>query len=280
MDRRLHPEATGAWLVGGRNIAIEYRFAEGRNERFAEFAAEFVGLNVDVILTDGGATLAGKRVTSVIPIVFAVAADPVGGGYVTNLARPGGNVTGSSLQAYDMATKRLGILREAVPGLRRLAVLVNPNYPAAVLETGEVEGAALKLGLAAVRAEVRRPEDFAPVIAGLEGSCDGVYVCADSFFNSNRMLINSSALGARLPTIQFFREAARAGGLMSYGANFPALFRRAAETVDKILKGARPGDLPVEQPTKFDLVINLKTAEALGLTIPPLLLAAADEVIE
>jgi putative ABC transport system substrate-binding protein len=266
--------------IEGRTISIEYRWAGGRNERFAEFAAEFVQLNVDVILTDGGATLAAKKVTSVIPIVFSVAADPLGGGYVESLARPGANVTGTSVQAFDSATKRLGLLREAVPNLRRLAILVNPNYPAAVAETKEVEAAAQKLGIETFRAEVRRAEEFAPVIEGTKGRADGLYVCTDSFANSNRVAINEAALAAYLPTIQGFRESARAGGLMSYGANFPALFRRAAEKVDKILRGAKPGDLPVEQPTKFDLVINLKTAKALGITVPQSLLVSADEVIE
>jgi putative ABC transport system substrate-binding protein len=266
--------------IEGKTVSIEFRFADGRHDRFAEYAGEFIRLNVDVILTDGGATLVAKRMTSVIPVVFAVAADPLGGGYVNSLAHPGGNVTGSSLQAYDTAAKRLGLLREALPRLDRLAVLVNPNYPAAVLEATEVEAVARKLGIASFRAEVSRAEDFASVIGGVRGRAEAIYACADSFFNSNRNAINAAALAARLPTSQFFQEASRAGGLMSYGANFPALFRRAAETVDKILRGAKPGDLPVEQPTKFDLVINLKTAKELGIDLPPTLLASADEVIE
>src|SRR3954467_12866399 len=182
--------------IEGRSIAIEYRFAGGRNDRFAELAAELVRLNVDVILTDGGATLAAKKQTSTIPIVFAVAADPVGGGYVSSLSRPGGNVTGSSLPASDTATKRLGLLREAVPGLRRLAILVNVNYAAAVRETAEVENAARDGQLETVRGEVRGVEDIAPAIEGLKGRADGLYVCTDSFFNSNRALINSTALTA------------------------------------------------------------------------------------
>jgi putative ABC transport system substrate-binding protein len=266
--------------IEGRTIAIEYRWAEGRNDRFAEFATEFVGLKVDVIVTDGGAAVAAKKVTSVIPIVFAVSADPLGTGLVANLARPGGNVTGSTVQAPDLAGKRLGLLREALPGLHRLAILVNAGYPAAVLETGEVEAAARTLGIEAIRAEIRRAEDFAPAIDGVKGRADALYVCTDSFANSNRVLINTSALEARLPTMHGIRTLAEAGGLMSYGANFPDLFRRAGEFVDKILRGAKPSDLPVEQPIKFDLVINLKTAKALGLTVPPTLLARADEVIE
>jgi putative ABC transport system substrate-binding protein len=266
--------------IEGRTIAIEYRFAGGRNERFAELAAELVRLNVDVILTDGGATLAAKKETSTIPIVFAVAADPVGGGYVSSLSRPGGNVTGSSVQASDTATKRLGLLREAIPGLRRLAILVNLNYAAAVRETGEVENAARDVQVETVRGEVRRMEDIAPVIESLKGRAEGLYVCTDSFFNSNRGLINSTALTAGLPTMHGIRATAEGGGMMSYSANFPALFRRAAEKVDKILRGATPGDLPVEQPTQFDLMVNLKTAAALGLTLPPTLIGLADEVVE
>jgi putative tryptophan/tyrosine transport system substrate-binding protein len=266
--------------IEGRTIAIEYRFAGGRNERFAELAAELVRLNVDVILTDEGATLAAKKETSTIPIVFAVAADPVGGGYVSSLSRPGGNVTGSSVQASDTATKRLGLLREAIPGLRRLAILVNLNYAAAVRETGEVENAARDVQVETVRGEVRRVEDIAPAIEGLKGRADGLYVCTDSFFNSNRGIINSTALTAGLPTMHGIRATAEDGGMMSYSANFPALFRRAAEKVDKILRGAAPGDLPVEQPTQFDLMVNLKTAAALGLTLPPTLIGLADEVVE
>jgi putative ABC transport system substrate-binding protein len=266
--------------IEGRTVAIEYRFAEGRNDRFAELAAEFVRLKVDVILTDGGATLAAKNVTSTIPIVFAVAADPLGLGYVASLSRPGGNVTGSSVQASDTATKRLGLLREAIPGLRRVAILVNLNYPAAVRETAEVESAAGELGLESIRAEVRRVEDIAPAIESVKGRVDALYVCTDSFFNSNRLLINSTAITSKLPTMHGIRATAEGGGMMSYSANFPALFRRAAEKVDKILRGAKPGDLPVEQPTQFDLMVNLKTATVLGLTLSPTLIGLADEVVE
>ncbi len=266
--------------IEGRTVAIEYRWAEGRNERFAEIANELVRLKVDIIVTDGGATLAAKKVTSVIPIVFAVAADPLGGGYVASLSRPGGNVTGMSVQASDTASKRLELLRDVLPGLRRLAVLVNPNYSAAVLETEEVEAASQKLGIEIVRAEIRHVEDIVPAIERAKGRADALYVCTDLFANSNRLAINNTALAARLPTMHGFRENTRAGGLMSYGANFPDLFRRAGEKVDKILRGAKPADLPVEQPTQFDLVINLKTAKALGIDIPPTLLAIADELVE
>ena len=226
------------------------------------------------------AVLAAKQATSVIPIVFAVAGDPVGSGLVASLARPGGNVTGLSIQATDLAGKRLELLREVVPGLRRLAIMANVGNPAAVLEMGEVQAAARTLGLEVATLEIRRAEDIAPAFEALKGRADALYVCADPLVNTNRIRINTLALGARLPTMYGDREYVEAGGLMSYGPNFPDLFRRAADYVDKILRGAKPGDLPVEQPTKFDLVINLTTAKALGLAVPPTLLARADEVIE
>ena len=211
------------------------------------------------------AVLAAKQATSVIPIVFAAAGDPVGTGLVASLARPGGNVTGLSIQATDLAGKRLELLREVVPGLRRLAIMANVGNPAAVLEMGEVQAAARTLGLEVVTLEIRRAEDIAPAFEALKGRADALYVCADPLVNTNRIRINTLALGARLPTMHGFREYVEAGGLMSYGPNFPDLFRRAADYVDKILRGAKPADIPVEQPTKFDLVINLTTAKALGL---------------
>ena len=212
--------------------------------------------------------------------VCASAADPVGRGFVASLARPGGNATGLSILVTDTAGKRLELLREIVPGLRRLAVMVNVGYPGSVLEGSEAHAAASTLGLEVVTLEIRRPEDIAPALRSLKGRADALYVVTDALFNANRIRINTFALGARLPTIYPFREFVEAGGLMSYGANFPDLFRRAGDYVDKILRGAKPGDIPVEQPTKFDLVINLTTAKALGLTVPPTLLARADEVIE
>ena len=267
--------------IEGRTVAIEYRWAEGRSERFAEIAAEFVRLKVDVIVTTWNrAVLAAKQATSVIPIVFALAGDPVGSGLVASLARPGGNVTGLSVQQTDLAGKRLELLREVVPGLRRLAIMANVGYPDAVLEMGEVQAAARTLGLEVVTLEIRRAEDIAPAFEALKGRADALYVCTDALVNTNRIRINTLALGARLPTMHGIREYVEAGGLMSYGANFPDLFRRAADYVDKILRGAKPADIPVEQPTKFDLVINLTTAKALGLDVPPTLLARADEVIE
>ncbi len=266
--------------IGGRTVAIEYRWAEGRSERFGEIAAEFVRLKVDVIVTAGGAVLAAKQATSEIPIVFAVATDPVGGGLVASLARPGGNVTGLSLQFTDTVGKRLELLREVIPDLRRLGVIGNASYPAAVVEMGEVQTAASTLGLDAIRLEIRRAEDIAPAVEGIKGGADALYVAADPLATSNRMRIGTLALGARVPTMNGAREYVEAGGLISYGASYSDLHRRAADLVDKILRGTKPADIPVEQPTKFELVVNLITARALGLTISPMLLARADEVIE
>ena len=266
--------------IEGRTIAIEYRWAEGCGERFAEIAAEFVRLNVDVIVTVGGAVLAAKQATSLIPIVFAAAADPVGSGLVASLARPGGNVTGLSSQFTDLAGKRLELLREMVPSLRRLAIMANAGYPAAVLEMAEVQATTRTLGLDVVTLELRRAEDIAPAFEALKGRAEALYVCAESLVTTNSVRINTLALAARLPTMHSIREYVEAGGLMSYGPNFPDLWRRAGDLVDKILRGAKPADIPVEQPTKFDLIINLTTAKALGLDVPPTLLARADEVIE
>jgi putative tryptophan/tyrosine transport system substrate-binding protein len=266
--------------IEGRTVAIEYRWAEGRSERYTEIAAEFVRLKVDVIVTVGSAIAAAKQTTSVIPIVFAVAVDPVGTGLVASLARPGGNVTGLSMQSTDLAAKRLELLREVLPGLRRLAIMANVGYPAAVLEKGEVQAAARKLGLDVDTLEIRRPEDIAPAFGALKSGAQALYVCTDSLVNTYHARINTLALGARLPTIYSTRAFLEAGGLMSYGANNADLFRRAADYVDKILRGAKPGEIPVEQPTKFELGINLKTAKALGLTIPEAFLLRADEVIE
>jgi putative ABC transport system substrate-binding protein len=267
--------------IEGRTIAIEVRWAEGRNERFAEIAAEFVRLKVDVIVTAGtAAVVAAKQATSVIPIVFAVAGDPVGTGLVTSLARPGGNVTGLSLQAPDIAGKRLELLREVVPGLRRLAILANVGSPLAVLEIREVQATARTLGFEVATSEIRRADDIAPAFDALKGRGDALYVVADPLVTTNRIRISALALGARLPTMHGQRENVEVGGLMSYGASYPGLHRRAADYVDRILKGAKPADLPVEQPTKFEFVINLKTAKALGLTIPPSLQGRADEIIQ
>jgi len=265
----------------GRTITIEYQWAEGRSERAAEIAAEFVRHKVDVIVTDGNTVIiAAKRVTSVIPIVFAASGDPVGNGLVASLARPGGNLTGLSVQAADLASKRLEILREVIPGLRRLAVIANASNPTSVGQISEAQIAARTLGLEIFPAEIRRAEDIGPIFEAIKGHAEALYVPGDPLMVTNRVRINTLAQGARLPTIFNFREFVEAGGLMSYGPSFPTLFRRAAEYVDKILRGAKPADIPVEQPTKFNLVVNLTTARALGLTVPPMLLSRADEVIE
>jgi len=268
------------WIVG-RNIAIEYRWEEGQFKRAPDMIAEFLGLKVDVIVTHATANIvAAKKATSEIPIVFAVAADPVGTGLVASLARPGGNVTGLSIQATDLAGKRLGLLREVLPGLARLAILVNAGNPASVLERHEVEAAARTLGLSTITAEVRRADEIEAAFEAVKDRAQAVYVCADPLVNTNRTRISTLALSRRLPMMLDNREFVAAGGLMSYGPNIADLFRRAADYVDKILKGEKPANLPVEQPTKFDLIINVTTARAFGLAVPPMLLARADEVIE
>jgi len=267
--------------IEGRNVAIEYRWAEARTERFAEIAAEFVRLKVDVIVTSGTPTVvAAKQATSVIPIVFATAGDPVGAGLVASLTRPGGNVTGLSLQVTDLAGKRLELLREVVLGLRRLAILANVTNPSVVLEIAEVQAASQALGFEVATFEIRRAADIAPAFEALKGRADAVYIPPDPLTNSNRVRIYTLALSARLPTMSSVRENVEVGGLMSYGPNRPDLYRRAAEFVDKILRGTKPADLPVEQPTKFDLVVNLTTAKALGLAIPPSILLRADRMVE
>jgi putative tryptophan/tyrosine transport system substrate-binding protein len=267
--------------IEGRTVAIEYRWAEGRSERFAEIAAEFVRLKVDMIVTQGTpVVIAAKQATLVIPIVFASAGDPVGTGLVASLARPGGNVTGLSSQSSDTGGKRLGILREVVPDLRRLAILGNLGNSLTVLAMNAVQAAARTLGVETATSDVRRAADIAPAFEAIKGNADALYVCLDPLTITNRIRINTLAAAARLPTMHDVREFVEAGGLMSYGPNIPDLYRRAADYADKILRGAKPADIPVEQPTKFDLVVNLTTAQALGLSLPSTLLARADEVIE
>ena len=275
--RRLHELG---WIEG-RTVTIEYRWAEGRTERFDEIAAEFVRRKVDVIVTSATAAIvAAKQATSVIPIVFAAAGDPVETGLVASLARPGGNVTGLSIQQTDVAAKRLELLREVVPGLRRLAILGNVDGPAVLLDMREVQTTARPLGLEVVTSEIRRGEDIAPAFETLKGRADALYVCIDPLVHTHRIRIDTLALAARLPTMHGSREPVEAAGLMSYGPNLPDLWRRAGDYVDKILRGANPADIPVEQPRKFDLAINLTTAKALGLTIPEAFLLRANEVIE
>jgi putative ABC transport system substrate-binding protein len=267
--------------IEGRTITIEYRWAEGREERFAQGAADLVRLKVDVIVTSGTqSVMACQQATSVIPIVFATAGDPVNNGLVASLARPGGNVTGLATLAADLAGKRLELLREVAPSLRRLAIMGNVGNPFILLELREVQAVAGTLGLEVLPFEIRGAQDIAPAFEALKGRVDALYVCTDALATTNRIRINTLALGARLPTMHGTRDYVEAGGLMSYGPNFPDLFRRAADYVDKILHGVKAGDIPVEQPTKFDLVVNLTTAKALGLDLQPTLLTRADEVLE
>ncbi len=287
------PESHGKWVaafarrlselgwIEGRTVAIEYRWAEGRNERMAEIAAEFVRLKVDVIVTSANGTVASKQATSVIPIVFAAYGDPIAVGIVTSLARPGGNVTGLTVQpTAELAGKRLDLLREVVPGFRRLSILANVGNRGYQQEIGAIQTAVARFGVEATILEIRRAEDIAPAFEAVKTRTDALYVFSEPLMNANRVRINTLALGARIPTIFGFREFVDAGGLMSYGPNFADLFRHAADLVDKILRGAKPADLPVQQPTKFDLIINLTTAKALGLSVPESFLLRADEVIE
>jgi len=267
--------------IEGRTIAIEYRWADGRSERFAEIGAEFVRLKVDVIVTVGTAVPALKQLTSAIPIVFAAAVDPVGSGLVASLARPGGNVTGLSTQTTELVSKRCELLREIVPDLRRLAVMGDVDYSAVLLEMREVETAARTLGLEIDTAELRRAADISPAFDAFKSKVQALYVCADALVNANSVRINTLALGAHLPTMYPTRSPfVDSGGLMAYGANNVDLFRRTGDYVDKILRGAKPSDIPVDQPTKFDLVFNLTTAKAIGLTIPESFLQRANELIE
>jgi putative tryptophan/tyrosine transport system substrate-binding protein len=266
--------------IEGKTIAIEYRWSQGRSERYAEIAAEFVHLKVDVIVTVGSAVPIVRQATTVIPIVFAVGIDPVGSGLVASLAQPGGNVTGLSIQASELAGKRLEFARELVPQLHRLAIIFNVGNAQPVLEMGETQAAARMLGFEVVPLVIQRAEDIAPAFQGLTTRADALYVTVDQLMVANLTSILTSALSARLPTIFSTRDFVKAGALMSYGPSYTERFRRAADYVDKILRGAKPGDLPVDQPTKFELVINLTTAKALGLDVPHSLLARADEVIE
>jgi putative ABC transport system substrate-binding protein len=268
--------------VEGQNILAEGRFYGDRTDRLPALAAELVRLNVDVIVAGAPpAPEAAQRATSTIPIVMANHADPVGSGLVASLARPGRNVTGLSTQAPDLAGKRLQLLKEAVPGISRVAVLSNPTIPSQALELREAKVAAGSLKVQLQMLEARAPSDFAGVFSAMtKERAGGVIILTSSMFYAERTRIAELAAQSRVPAIYAVKEFAEAGGLMTYGINIHESFRRAAIYVDKILKGAKPADLPVEQPTKFELVINLKTAKALGLTIPPSLLQGADEVIQ
>jgi putative tryptophan/tyrosine transport system substrate-binding protein len=268
-------------LVEGRTVTIERRFADGSIDRAMEIAAEFVRQKVDIIVSHGDAqVLAAKRATAVIPIVFAATADPVGGGLVASLARPGGNVTGLSLTLTDTAGKRLELLRELIPNLRRLAIIGNVANSGVALELAAVQSAAHTLGLETITSEIRRAENIAPAIDQISGRAEALYVCLDPLVISSAARLNGLALVARLPVVWSLRDFCEGGGLISYGPDYPDMYRRSAELVDKILRGAKPADIPVEQPTKFTLVVNLNTAKALGLTISESFLLRADEIIE
>jgi ABC-type uncharacterized transport system substrate-binding protein len=271
--------------VEGRNLVIEYRSAEGKSDRLAVLAAELVALNIDVIVAPGTPqALAAKQATRTLPIVFATAADPVGSGLVTSLARPGGNVTGLSILAPALVGKRLELLTQALPGVSRVAVLWQPGGHDERTDNDilkEAGVAARVLGVRLQFVEARGPADFDRAFPDMTRARAGALTVLTGimFLNERRRLVDLTAKN-RLPAVYGGRDFVDAGGLLSYGPNLDDLYRRAATYVDNILKGAKPGDLPVEQPTKFELVINLKTAKALGLTIPPSLLQRADQVIE
>jgi putative tryptophan/tyrosine transport system substrate-binding protein len=267
--------------IEGRTIKIETRWSEGRPQRVVEIAAEFVRQKVDIIVTYGGAVATVKQATASVPIVFAVAQEPLGMGLVTNLSHPGGNVTGLSMQSPETASKRIELLREIVPHLRRLAILFDAEYIASVRGKDEAQAAARVLGFESIPYGITRAENISEVFAALKSQTDALYVAESALIGAIRaQKFVTLAMDARLPVTGTTAVGARAGYLMSYGANMPALFRRSADYVDKILRGTKAGDLPVEQPTKFDLVINLKTAKVLGIEVPAKLLAIADEVIE
>ena len=267
--------------IENRNMSIEYRWTEGRDERYAQLAGELVRLKVDLIVALGSpAIVAAKKATAVVPIIFPLASDPVGDGLVASLARPGGNITGLSNEQPDLAGKRLEILGELVPGLSRLGYIANVNNPTAMGNVREVEAAASKLALHMMPLDIKRAEDVAPAMATLKDRVQALYVVGDPLIADNQIQINTLALAARLPTMHGSRSYVTSGGLLSYGPNYADLFRRAGDYVDKILKGAKPADIPVELPTRIELIVSLRTAKAIGLTIPEAFLLRADEVIE
>jgi len=271
--------------VEGQTIRIEWRFAEGSRSRLNDLAAELIHLKVNLLFAEATpAAQAAKQATTTIPIVFSPVADPIGSGLVANLARPGGNLTGSTFMAPELGGKRLELLKEVVPGMTRVGVLLHPGNPSEATVKSmseETQAAARASGVQLQRLEAHDPSDFDRAFAAMSRErADGLILLPSSMFASERKRLVGLAAKNRLPTMFFFREFPEAGGLVSYGPSFPELWRRTATYVDKILKGAKPSDLPVEQPTKFELVINVKTAKALGLTIPPSLLRRADQVIE
>jgi putative ABC transport system substrate-binding protein len=266
--------------VEGRTVTIEVRWSEGRAERVADIADQFVRQKLDVILTYGGAVSTLKKATSSIPIVFAIAVDPIGVGLVASLSRPGGNVTGFSVQQTDTAGKRLELLHQIVPNLHRLGVLFDAGYPATIREMDLIQTMARSLGLTVSLQGVKRAEEIPSALEALKGEVDALFVVENSLIAAHGSLIAARALDMLLPTSGNTVEFAKAGALMSYGPNYPALYKRAADYVDKILRGTKPGELPVEQPNKFDFVINLKTAKLLGIEVPNSMQLLADEVIE
>jgi putative ABC transport system substrate-binding protein len=265
----------------GRTVTIIYRWADGRVDRAAEIAAELVTQKVDVIVTYNTPVIAAaKRATSTIPIVFALGANPVVSGLVASLNRPGGNVTGLATAHADLIGKKIELLREADPRLKRLAIMANADNPGSLVELREAGEVARRLGLDVVPSEVRNGEEIGAAIAALGGKAEGLYVVADAMTNNERVRLGTLSVASRMSSMFGARDWVAAGGMMSYGPRFVDLFRRSGDYVDKILRGTKPQDLPVEQPTKFDLVLNLVTAKALGIAMPATLLARADEVIE
>ena len=266
--------------VEGQNVHLEYRWAGGKPERLPALAAELARANVDAIVTGGEqAILAAKRATSTIPIVMGASNDPVGAGLVASFARPGGNVTGMTILSPELSRKRLELLKEVAPSISRVAVLYNPDFPGTALDLRQTRDAARTLGLALHDVAVQQPGQFDAIFSSVRKRADAFVLLADPFFTSHHPLVVDLARKHRLPAVYYWKEFVVAGGLISYGPNLRDLYRRAATHVDKILKGTRPGDLPVEQPTTFELVINLGTAKAFGLSIPPSLVARADQVI-
>jgi putative ABC transport system substrate-binding protein len=266
--------------VEGQTIRLEYRWAEGKPDRLPALAAELVRLNVDAIVTGGEqAVLAVKQATSTIPIIMGASNDPVGAGLVASLARPGGNVTGMTILSPELSRKRLELLKEAAPRTSRVAILYNPAFPGTALDLKQTRDAARTLGLALHDIEVQRSTQFETAFAGARERTDALIPLADPFFTAHHVRIVELARKHRLPGIYYWKEYVVAGGLMSYGPSLHELYRRTATHVDKILKGAKPADLPIEQPTTFELVINLTTAKTFGLTIPQSLVVRADQVM-
>jgi ABC-type uncharacterized transport system substrate-binding protein len=264
----------------GRKVRIEYRWAAGDSQQMSDFAGDLAQQKVDVIVTSASGVIAARKATSTIPIVFAAFGDPVAAGLAASLARPGGNVTGLTVQVADLSGKRLQLLREIIPAVRRLSVLLNPGVAGGGLEEAGIRSSAKSFGIEVDVIPIQPGDDFEKIIGGLAGRTDALYVFSEPFTNANKDRIVETSRVAKIPTIFGFREFVDAGGLLSYGPNFSDLFRRAADFTDKILRGDRPADIPIERPVKFDLVLNLKTARALGLNVPDTLLAQADQVIE